>query len=408
MEVDCDHRVLRAGADARDYSKALLTVGQRGLGAPFGALALTEPVSELERRIRIMLDKARDFSLAGFGARFLVVVSVLGLAVAVNAPKAQQAADSGEAASTPEVLPVIRLSIGEQISEAQACIKQEDMECAHRILDEIGETPDLNAYEAATLQNLLAYTDYQEDNLAGAITAYETILALPQDGLPEGLVSAAMRSLSILYVGADRLQDGLYLYDRYLALPYVDASGEDYFLKASILYQLERYPDALAETERAIATTDEPREAWYELLYGLQSTTGDEQGAARTLEILNTRWPNEERASSAAAAAPERSTVRGGDFGLSDGEYLPVFIAQPIYPPRARARGLEGYVVVRYTVTTTGTPKDIEVIESSTPTLFDHAAIEAVRQYEYKPRVVDGIPVEVAGVTSRIVFDGTL
>jgi len=98
------------------------------------------------------------------------------------------------------------------------------------------------------------------------------------------------------------------------------------------------------------------------------------------------------------------NTNMGGlGFGVSDGEYLPIVKVAPIYPPRAAQRGLEGYVVVQYTVTTTGETRDVVVIESSS-SLFDRAAIESAQKYKYKPRIIDGTPVEVAGVTTRIEF----
>ena len=97
------------------------------------------------------------------------------------------------------------------------------------------------------------------------------------------------------------------------------------------------------------------------------------------------------------------SQMGGLGFGVSDGEYLPIVKVAPIYPPRAAQRGLEGYVVVQYTVTTTGETRDVVVIESSS-NLFDRAAIESAQKYKYKPRIIDGTPVEVAGVTTRIEF----
>ena len=54
MEVDCDARVLGRGAEARAYGQVLLSIGQRRSFAPAGAIALTEPASQLLRRIRIM------------------------------------------------------------------------------------------------------------------------------------------------------------------------------------------------------------------------------------------------------------------------------------------------------------------------------------------------------------------
>ena len=56
-----------------------------------------------------------------------------------------------------------------------------------------------------------------------------------------------------------------------------------------------------------------------------------------------------------------------------------------------------------FTVTTTGTVKD-PVVMFSTSSLFERAAIRAVLKFKYKPRVVDGVPVEVPNVKTRITF----
>jgi protein TonB len=94
-----------------------------------------------------------------------------------------------------------------------------------------------------------------------------------------------------------------------------------------------------------------------------------------------------------------------GGLGFNDGngEYLPIVKVAPIYPQRAAARGLEGFVVVEYTVTTTGGTKDVVAVESSSD-LFNRAAIESAQKYKYRPRIIDGTPVEVAGVRTRIEF----
>jgi len=97
------------------------------------------------------------------------------------------------------------------------------------------------------------------------------------------------------------------------------------------------------------------------------------------------------------------SNIGGVGFAVSDGEYLPIVKVAPIYPQRAAARGLEGYVIVSYTVTSDGSTRDVEVIES-TSTLFERAAVDSALKYKYKPRIIDGTPVEVAGVTTRIEF----
>jgi protein TonB len=92
-----------------------------------------------------------------------------------------------------------------------------------------------------------------------------------------------------------------------------------------------------------------------------------------------------------------------GGMNIAEGDYLPIVRVAPVYPARALSRGLEGFVDLSFTVTTTGTVKDPIVLQS-TSSLFERAAIRAVLKFKYKPRVVDGVPVEVPGVKTRISF----
>jgi protein TonB len=115
---------------------------------------------------------------------------------------------------------------------------------------------------------------------------------------------------------------------------------------------------------------------------------------------------NFDSALAVSMSTPTLSTginVGGLGFGVSDGEYLPIVKVAPVYPSRAASRGLEGYVIVEFVVTRTGTTRDITVVESSS-SLFDRAAMDAAAKFKYKPRVIDGEPVEVPGVRNKITF----
>jgi len=92
-----------------------------------------------------------------------------------------------------------------------------------------------------------------------------------------------------------------------------------------------------------------------------------------------------------------------GGMNIAEGDYLPIVRVAPVYPARALSRGIEGYVDLSFTVTTTGTVRDPAVL-FSTSSLFDRAAIRAVLKFKYKPRVVDGVPVDVPNVKTRITF----
>ncbi len=92
-----------------------------------------------------------------------------------------------------------------------------------------------------------------------------------------------------------------------------------------------------------------------------------------------------------------------GGMNIAEGDYLPIVRVAPVYPARALSRGLEGYVDRSFTVTTAGTVRD-PLILFSTSSLFERAATRAVLKFKYKPRVVDGVPVDVPNVKTRISF----
>lgn len=106
-----------------------------------------------------------------------------------------------------------------------------------------------------------------------------------------------------------------------------------------------------------------------------------------------------------ANVASDLSVDAGISGGSGDGSYLPIVKVAPVYPQRALRRGIEGYVVVEFTVTTSGAVKDTRVIEADPPNVFDHAAMEAAKKFKYKPKMVNGKPVEVAGVRNIIRFE---
>ena len=106
----------------------------------------------------------------------------------------------------------------------------------------------------------------------------------------------------------------------------------------------------------------------------------------------------------AQAIKPQVEGVSTGGTLFRDGEYLPLFKVQPRYPRRALERGLEGWAIVEFTITTTGATRDPVVVESDPPGVFDAASRSAALKLKYKPRVVDGTAVEVHDVPHRFVF----
>jgi len=96
-------------------------------------------------------------------------------------------------------------------------------------------------------------------------------------------------------------------------------------------------------------------------------------------------------------------SVEGGGFS-SDGEYLPIVKVAPIYPRRATSRGIEGYCIVEYTVTKNGSIRDPQAVDCQPAGIFERASVKAAAKFKYKPRVVDGEPIEVAGVQNKFTY----
>jgi periplasmic protein TonB len=94
-----------------------------------------------------------------------------------------------------------------------------------------------------------------------------------------------------------------------------------------------------------------------------------------------------------------------GGINTGDGEYLPIIKVAPIYPRSAAQRGIQGFVVLEFTVTELGTVIDPQVINAEPEGIFNRAAMDAALKFKYKPKIVDGKAVAVTGVRNIIRFE---
>lgn len=103
-------------------------------------------------------------------------------------------------------------------------------------------------------------------------------------------------------------------------------------------------------------------------------------------------------------------SASGLDIGLGgafsrDSDYIPVYVPQPDYPPRALRQGVEGYAVVEVIITTTGSVRNVKLLEEYPPNKdFGKYALKAAQKLKYKPRVIDGVAEEVPGVLYKFSF----
>ena len=98
-----------------------------------------------------------------------------------------------------------------------------------------------------------------------------------------------------------------------------------------------------------------------------------------------------------------------------DKKYTPLFKVQPVYPRRAQEKGMEGYVIVAFTITEAGTVKEPYIIEAKCRSgsrivyadcsMFNSATLRAAKKLIYVPSIKDGRAVAVKDVQHKFTYE---
>ena len=104
-------------------------------------------------------------------------------------------------------------------------------------------------------------------------------------------------------------------------------------------------------------------------------------------------------------ACPSPHDPHSADTKENIQPYKAISKTPPFYPTRALGRGLEGSVILEYTINTEGRAIDIKVVDTSN-TIFDRTAIQAVEKFVYEPSInLDtGLPIDTPGVMHAVTF----
>lgn len=87
----------------------------------------------------------------------------------------------------------------------------------------------------------------------------------------------------------------------------------------------------------------------------------------------------------------------GGDMsGTSD--LIPLVRIQPQYPREAARDGIEGSVTFEVTINPDGTVRSARVLKAQPRGVFESAALQSILKWKFKPKIVDGKPVETTGI----------
>jgi periplasmic protein TonB len=92
----------------------------------------------------------------------------------------------------------------------------------------------------------------------------------------------------------------------------------------------------------------------------------------------------------------------GGGFGGGDSDIIPLVRISPQYPRQAALDRIEGSVTMEFIVNPDGTVRNVRIVAANPPGVFEQAAITAALKWKFKPKVVDGKPVQQKGVQPMV------
>jgi protein TonB len=101
------------------------------------------------------------------------------------------------------------------------------------------------------------------------------------------------------------------------------------------------------------------------------------------------------QAAEQAPGSPSGAPYTGLHGPASGSGIIPLLRVEPVYPRRAARNGEEGWVKLEFTITERGSVIDPVVLDARPRRTFDRSAVNAIRQWRFQPRMVDGKPVAV-------------
>jgi TonB family protein len=123
-----------------------------------------------------------------------------------------------------------------------------------------------------------------------------------------------------------------------------------------------------------------------EMLSRLMASVEIEKGG-EVIDSIQANW----------STGPQKTLVTGdGPFRAGGDVKAPVIVnrVEPIYPEAARKARIMGIVIIEAVIDRNGVVKDASVLKPL-PFGMDQAALDAVRQWTFKPGTLNGVPVDV-------------
>ena len=358
----CCDDVAASLSDRLEYARALASLEEL---RHVPALAMGARGGELLGRIRRLVDPGVSTVPVASGWLMMTLsLTVLGVAIAGAAALNQQVRDPivrpAPQASGGGITGIVVDPQGGVIPGATVRIARADLP------DQQGLVTTTNA------KGEFAFTDFMAGayELTVSIQAFKTTKMKVQLGPGinlNGTVRLQMGSLSETLTVAGELSPSAAPQPTIQA-PSNPVTPADYFDVAKMHYLERRYAEAQAATERA-------------------------------LELLRNAGTQQNQFEARVRMDPTGPVRVGGSVK----EPKKIKDVKPVYPADALAAGVQGIVIVEAVIDREGFVRDASVLRSIA--MLDQAALEAVRQWQFTPTYLNGVPVDVL-MTVTVNFSG--
>lgn len=235
------------------------------------------------------------FALIGVIA---VLGSFTGVLQGVSSAQAQGAGGASEEAEERRTkrVPAMREQAFNKLSEAQEALDENNTAAALAALNEMAEQKGLNAYEAASMENMRAYIYFSSEDYQRAIQAYEKVLSYVPD-VPLSLELGTMYALGQLYFVQEDYRKAIEYLNRWFDMVETP-STQAYVFLAQAYYQLSDFRNVIPSVQTAMDLArergDEVKENWWLLMRAAYYELEDYDKVIEILEILVRDFPSKD------------------------------------------------------------------------------------------------------------------
>jgi len=182
--------------------------------------------------------------------------------------------------------------MGRRLNQLNEAMGDSDYDKVLEIANEILEQPRANDYDKAFAANLAGHASYNKDDMEGAKRYIAQAIEL--DGLDNTNHFQAIFMLAQLHAQDEESDQALTLLERYF-----NESGskdpKELVLRGQVLYQAERYDDAIPALREAIEASEDVPDSWTQTLMSAYAQAGRDAEATAMAEQIAAAAPDDKR-----------------------------------------------------------------------------------------------------------------